>query len=350
MKLQKTNGKYMKPGLRWNTNLPALVWIVPLSGIFTLTTALALRTAQLQSGPQPELSVIRKHSYKVIAVGDIACAPNESNFNEGNGIVGACQQKAVGRAVENEKADAVLLLGDIQYTTGLLADFNLSFVPYWREVKSPIYVAAGNHDYGNGVREANLKDYGLAFDTYFPQATYQKAGKTYYDFNLGPWQFYVLDSNCTYVGGCDVDSPQLNWLTGKANNTSNLCSVAMWHHPLFTSGPHRLDTDIADRKQFWDVLQSANTDIVLNGHDHNYERFAPQSSEGQPDTKGIREFVSGAGGYSLRKMLQPIQNNSEKQIDDSFGYLVLDLSPGYYSWEFKNIDGMVLDNGTDVCH
>ena len=349
MKLQKINGKYRKPSLRANTKVPFLLWVPLLLILSAPLVAVSLRVKLLQSGPSPELTLARKHSYKVIAVGDIACGADELNYNDGNGIAGACQHKAVARAVAQEQADAVVLLGDIQYPTGLFTDYERSFVPHWRNVTAPIYVVAGNHDYGNGARTPTLDGYKQTFDTYFPNAVYEKEGKTYYDFNLGAWKLYVLDSNCAYVGGCETNSEQGRWLTSKVTATDNICSIAMWHHPVFTSGVHRVGPDTGYGKDFWRTLNDARSDVVLNGHDHNYERFAVQDVNGTASSNGMREFVSGTGGHSLRRVLQPLAPNSEKQIDDQFGYLALELFPGRYTWEFKNTIGDVLDSGEDTC-
>jgi predicted phosphodiesterase len=341
MKVAKTNGKYVKPRITATTKVPLFIWG---SLVFTLALGVvfvAISTGRIQSGPAPELELARKHSYRVVAVGDIACSPNEINFNEGNGVVAGCQQKAVGRAIASEHADAVMLLGDIQYPTGEDADYTGSFVPYYRNILTPIYVVAGNHDYGNGARAPSLDGYKKAFDTYFPHATYQKEGKTYYDFNLGQWKFYVLDSNCAYVGGCEKGSEQADWLTSKVKVNQTKCSVAMWHHPVYTSGQHRNPPDTNYGREFWSILADSGNDLVLNGHDHDYERFAP--------VNGMREFVAGTGGYSVRKIGAPYADGSEKRIDDQFGYLYLELFPGRYTWQFKTVTGEVLDEGTDEC-
>jgi hypothetical protein len=350
MKLQKINGKYVKPGLKPDTKVPFFLWG---SVVFVLALGVAffaLRVMQIQSGPLPETTLIRKHSYKVIAVGDIACSPSEPNFNDGNGIVDACQQKAVGRAIANEHADAVLLLGDIQYPTGEDADYNGSFVPFYRGIITPIYSVAGDNDYGNALRTASLNGYKKAFDTYFPRATYKRQGRTYFDFNLGPWQLYALDSNCSNVGGCGKGSDQLNWLTSKVKESPSECSIAMWHHPVYTSGEYRNPPDTTFGQEFWNVLAGSGTDIVLNGHDHDYERFAPRNADGKLTDSGTREFVSGTGGHGLRKVTSPYVNGSEKLIDDQFGYLYLELFPGHYTWQFKTVIGEVLDSGTGSCH
>lgn len=350
MRIEKVNGLYRKPRLTAISRVPLLVWLPLLLVLAATLVWLSLRTAMIEDGSLPMNDLARKHSWRVVAVGDIACGPDDINFNSGDGIVGACQQKAVGKAIEDEHADAVLLLGDIQYVTGKFEDFEKSFVPYFRDIKVPIYVAAGNHDYGQRtVPTGDLSGYKKAFDQYFPGATYQKDGKTYYDFNIGPWMFYALDSNCEYIGGCDENSDQLNWLSAKLSDDSSVCSIGFWHHPLFTSGVHKDEESTSRGMPFWDVLQPSGVDIVLNGHDHHYERFASKLSDGTVSKNGIRVFISGAGGYSLRKVSAPFPSGQEKVIDDQFGYLYLELFPDRYEWQFKNTSGDVLDSGSDEC-
>jgi hypothetical protein len=350
MKIEKVNGIYRKPRLTAKSKVPLLVWLPLLLTIASILALLSLRTIVIQNEPSPTLDVARKHSWKVIAVGDLACEPSNLNFNDGSGVVAGCGQRAVGQAMEREDADAVLLLGDIQYQTGKFEDFERSYVPYFRDVKVPTYSVAGNHDYGNGtVPGGDLSGYKKAFDLYFPQVTYQKEGKTYYDFNLGPWKIYALDSNCEYVGGCGKESEQYKWLTSTAK-TDSVCSIGFWHHPVFTSGIHKDVADTSRAKDFWEVLQFAGTDIVLNGHDHHYERFAPKLADGTLAADGMREFISGAGGYSLRKVSEPFPTGQEKVIDNAFGYLYLELYPGRYEWSYKNVDGEILDSGKDTCH
>jgi predicted phosphodiesterase len=350
MTIEKINGKYIKKRLTPESKVPLLLWLSIVLILACGVIFIGLKTSQIIDGPQPELTLARKHSYKIIAVGDIACSADEANFNDGKGLVDACHQKAVGKAIENEHADAVMLLGDIQYPTGLVTDYNRSFVPYWRGITIPIYSVPGNHDYGNATRTPSLDGYKQTFKTFFPSATYEKEGKGYYDFNIAEWQFYALDSNCDYVGGCGDGSDQLNWLTRKVTSSTAKCSIAMWHHPVFTSGEHNALPDITYGRDFWRTLQDAGTDIVLNGHDHDYERFIGQTADGVASDKGIREFVSGTGGYSLRAINEPYTANSEKRIDDQFGYLELELFPGHYTWQFKDVGGGVLDTGSGSCH
>jgi acid phosphatase type 7 len=344
MKIQKINGKYRQQKFGLKSRVPFLVWaILTVFGVFgvgfvLMQTWFVSRQPSLTNGP------VREHSFTVVAVGDIACEPDNANFNNGDGIVDACRQKSVAEAVKSERADAVILLGDIQYLTGTAGDYDRSFVPYWRGIQDPMYVVAGNHDYGNGERSpATLTDYKRAFRTYFPRATYEQVdGRSYYDFSLGQWQLYALDSNCEYIGGCGTESPQYSWLVDQVSMDKAQCSIGMWHHPVLTSGQHKEKDSVVRGQTFNDYLTSQDADIILNGHDHDYERI-------KPDVLAPRQFVVGTGGYSLRPTTEPYATGSEKRIDNSFGYLRLTLYPGRYKWEFKNVAGEVLDSGADTC-
>ncbi|MCA9347206.1 metallophosphoesterase [Candidatus Saccharibacteria bacterium] len=345
MKIEKVNGLYRKKRITPNSKVPFWLWISVVLALSAGIFVVAYETSILQSSQIPELNLARKHSYKIVAVGDIACPPDDVNFNDGQGVSGACQQKQIARSIVAEKPDGVLLLGDVQYERGVFEDFERSFIPDWRNITAPIFSAAGNHDYGQG----NLSGYKKAFDQYMPNVTYQKEGKTYYDFNFGQWQFYALDSNCQYVGGCEENSEQTNWLTSKVISQDNQCSIAFWHHPVFTSGQHNTQPDTSYGQAFWDILAKNNVDIVLNGHDHDYERFAPKGVSGESAESGTREFVIGTGGRNLRDFGANILSGSEFRDNKHFGYLVMTLYPGRYDWEFKGIDSVVYDNGTSLC-
>ena len=158
----------------------------------------------------------------------------------------------------------------------------------------------------------------------------------------------MLNSNCGLVGGCGEGSRQLAWLKADLAAHPVACTVAIWHHPRFSSGEHGSDVRSAP---FWDALYAAGAELVVNGHDHDYERFAPQDPEGRVDPGGgIREFVVGTGGESLRLFNPPVAN-SELRESRSYGILVLDLAPGGYEWHFLGVAGRAFsDNGTGACH
>ena len=171
----------------------------------------------------------------------------------------------------------------------------------------------------------------------------------YYSYELGPWHIVVLNSECNGVGRCEAGSPQERWLRADLASHPVACTLAYWHKPLFSSGSaHGNDLTI---KPLWDALYKANADVVVNGHDHDYERFAPQTPDGAHDSaRGIREFVVGTGGKGLRPFGAP-KPNSEARNADAFGVLKLTLHANSYDWQFIPEEGKgYSDSGSGVCH
>src|SRR5215210_3058633 len=153
---------------------------------------------------------------------------------------------------------------------------------------------------------------------------------------------------CDQVGGCTESSPMVTWLKQDLAANPRTCTLAYFHHPLFSSGEHGNQSFM---KPTWDALYAADADVVLNGHDHHYERFAPQTPSGTADsTKGIREFVVGMGGGSHYGIVS-IQPNSEVRNTDTYGVLKLTLHPTSYDWQFVPEAGKTFtDPGSDQCH
>jgi hypothetical protein len=195
--------------------------------------------------------------------------------------------------------------------------------------------AAGYFDYFNGAGNAH----GPAGER----------ARGYYSFDVGSWHLIALNSVCDEVGGCHAGSPQERWLRADLAAHPARCTLAYWHHPRFSSGLQSSSTRFIP---FWQALYEAGVDVVLNGHDHSYERFAPQDPEGQLDPDhGIRQFVVGTGGGSHYGFPGVILPNSEAQNADTFGLLMLTLHPTRYDWEFVPMAGKTFqDSGTAACH
>jgi len=157
----------------------------------------------------------------------------------------------------------------------------------------------------------------------------------------------VINSNCTQVGGCGANSAQEQWLRADLQAHPTTCSLAYWHHPRFSSGYHR---NTVEMQPIWQALYDAGADVVLNGHDHHYERFAPQTASGvRDDERGMREFVVGTGGVALRA-IGTVQPNSEVRNSDTHGVLKLTLHSTSYDWEFVPEAGKTFtDKGTAAC-
>jgi hypothetical protein len=273
---------------------------------------------------------------QVVAAGDIACDPADPDYNGGAGSASRCHQRATSDLVVGLDPAAVLLLGDIQYENGTLPAFKTSFAPTWGRLGARLRPSPGNHEYQTPGAQG--------YFTYFGAA----AGPGYYSFDLGAWHLISLDSNCgPGLGGCGASSPQVRWLRQDLAAHAGRCTLAYWHHPRFSSGLHGSD---AAYRVFWRTLYDADADLVLSGHDHEYERYAPQDPEGVLDLeRGLRQFVVGTGGKDLRPFVAPTPN-SEVRLSQHHGVLRLWLRDAGYDWEFVNEQGIVLDAGSAPCH
>jgi hypothetical protein len=230
--------------------------------------------------------------------------------------------------------------GDNAYPDGSLADFMKCFDPTWGKYKARIHPAAGNHEYQTQNASGYFNYFGAAAGT---------PGKGYYSYNLPGWHIIVLNSNCGEVSGCQAGSPQETWLKADLAAHPAPCTLAYWHHPLFSSGQHGSNSSMRD---LWQTLYAAGVELVINGHDHDYERFAPQNPDGKLDPqKGIRQIVVGTGGASHYNVGSKHLPNSEKVITGTYGLLKLNLRPGEYTWTFLPVAGKTdSDQGTEACH
>lgn len=266
------------------------------------------------------------------AAGDIACMPGDTT--------NLCKHLETADVVRSINPNAVALLGDNQYESGTLSEYQGSFALSWGALTPTIYPAPGNHEYYT----SNASGYYSYFGTRAGDPT-----KGYYSYDLGNWHLIALNTNdeCTVVA-CDASSAQVSWLNSDLAAHTNSCTLAYWHHPRFSSGSHGNDTNVS---ALWTALYSGGTDVVLNGHDHNYERFAPQNPSGVSDaTTGIREFIVGTGGKS-HYATGAAQPNSEARNSDTFGVLKLALHASSYDWEFVPVSGGTFtDSGTSTCH
>ncbi len=284
----------------------------------------------------------------IAAAGDIACDPSSASFNGGNGISGSCRQKSTSDLLVNQGLAAVLPLGDNQYACGGYQAFLQSYHLSWGRVKSITHPVVGNHEYltsgGTGCTSANAGAAGHF--KYFGSAA-GSPSQGYYSYNVGAWHLIALNSNCSQVGGCSATSSQGKWLAADLAAHSNYCTLAYWHHPLFSSGGRASSST----RPLWQILYNYNADVVLTGHDHIYERFAPQTASGTLDTaRGIREFVVGTGGAN-HTSITVIAANSEVRNPNTYGVLKLTLHPTSYDWQFVPEAGKTFtDSGTGKCH
>ncbi len=233
----------------------------------------------------------------------------------------------------------VFTAGDNTYPSGTAESFRDCYDPSWGRHFARTRPAPGNHDWDIAGLAGYLDYFGTAATT---------DGDSWYSYDLGTWHVIVLDSDCAKVGGCDAASDQGQWLAADlAANDEAFCTMAIWHHPRWSSGLHGNDASVAP---FWHVLYDADVDVVVNGHDHDYERFAPQDPAGREDReRGIREFVVGTGGVALRDFAQ-IAANSELRASLTHGVIRFTLRVGAYDWAFVPTTTDFEDRGTANCH
>ena len=273
----------------------------------------------------------------VAAAGDIACESSESDLDGGD--PNQCQARATADLLA--KADAVIPLGDLQYPDGTLESYDQGYDPTWGKFADESYPAPGNHDYHVAGADGYF-DYWTSKDR--PTGP---RGSGYYSWDLGSWHLISLNSNCDDVA-CEEGSPQNDFLEQDLAGTTKRCVLAYWHHPLFNSGEVHGSSVPSGAEAFWQDLSAAGADIVLNGHEHNYQRYGKQDASGRAMSSGIREFVAGTGGKSHYGLLDEKDPNYETGNATHFGVLLLHLGDDSYSWEFVAVSGAVLDAGGPV--
>jgi acid phosphatase type 7 len=234
----------------------------------------------------------------------------------------------------------VITLGDNAYQNGSADEFKNCYAPTWGRFKARTRPAPGNHDY--------YTPHAAGYFGYFGAAA-GDASTGYYSYDVGAWHIVVVNSNCGEIGGCSAGSPQEQWLRADLAAHPARCTLAYWHHPLFSSGPHGKDLEMLP---IWQALYDYHAELVLSGHDHMYERFAPQTPDGQLDlAHGIRQFVVGTGGRSGSAYGPGRLAHSEVSRDLILGVIKLSLRPTGYDWEFVAIPGQNFhDSGSGECH
>ncbi|HET9383659.1 MAG TPA: invasin domain 3-containing protein, partial [Gemmatimonadales bacterium] len=229
----------------------------------------------------------------------------------------------------------VFTAGDNAYPDGTALDFTNCYEPTWGRHKARTRPSPGNHDYRTPSATAYYDYFG---------ANAGSGGWGFYSYDLGDWHIISLNSEI----GMSETSTQLAWLRADLLANTKQCTLAYWHKPLFSSGEHG---SLVKSKLVWRELQEYNAEVVVVGHDHNYERFAPQDTLGIADPdRGLREFVVGTGGTDLRTMNAPVPN-SEVRNSDTHGVLKFTLYSTGYEWEFVPIAGKTFtDSGSGTCH
>ncbi len=272
-------------------------------------------------------------AYTVYAAGDIArCKHPDPRWSGA-----AATATLVEGLLRADPQSAVLSLGDHTYPRGAAAEFARCYGPTWGRFRERTWPTPGNHEYQTpGARP---------YFAYFGE----RAGKGYYSLRLGSWLVISLDSN---LAGA-AHAAQIRWLRAELARQSATCTLAFWHHPLYSSGGHLGPGRMRDA---FALLHAAGAELVLSGHDHDYERFAPQDADGQLDpARGLRQFVVGTGGAYATPFLQ-LTAHSEVREASYDGVLALRLLDGSYEWRFLPADpgrvpaGATLDHGRATCH
>ena len=262
----------------------------------------------------------------LVGAGDIAYCGNDND-------------EATAQLIDNTPG-TVITMGDNVYDSGSATEYANCYNPTWGRFKSRTTPVPGNHEYVTASATGYFNYFGAAAGN---------PGEGYYDYALGAWHVIVLNSNCSAVGGCGAGSPEEVWLRSVLAQSTAQCTVAVWHHPRFSSGTtHGSSTAVAP---FWQALYDYGADVVLNGHEHLYERFGMQAPGGTADAVyGLREFTVGTGGRSsYGYSTTPLPNSDVR--GRPYGVLKLILHDDSYTWEFTPVaDQTFTDMGTSACH
>ncbi|WP_405746502.1 metallophosphoesterase [Streptomyces sp. NBC_01525] len=301
----------------------------PRIGIPAAAAALALAGGVLMWSPAGRADASTDHAagaFTVVAAGDIAeqCTADSSD----------CEHPKTAALVKKINPKFIMTMGDNQYDDARLKDFTRYYDKTWGAFKNKTHPIPGNHETYDP--DGEFKGY----KAYFGDIAYPK-GKPYYSYDEGNWHFIALDTN-------NLTSAELKWFKDDLKSTAKKCVAAYFHHPLFSSGEHGNDPV---SRPVWKALYDAKAELVLNGHDHHYERFAPQNPDGKRDDKnGIVELLGGMGGAHPYK-IEEVQPNSQKRLTNTFGVVKIDFTDTGFSWDLVGTDGKTKDSSPSyTCH
>jgi hypothetical protein len=303
-------------------------WIVSVIAFGTLTGCMA---QQLARETQARSVMLGDKGVTVFAAGDIADCKNLPPEKSGAAKTAALVEAGLAA----DKDAVVLTLGDNTYPVGMPAEFDNCYQPTWGRFKQRTYPSPGNHDY---YTPQAIGYYGYFGDAAGPDR------RGYYSFDIGGWHIISLNSFLKP----EPHRAQMEWLKADIARNKAHCTLAFWHHPVFSSGGHGSDSRM---EEAWKMLANAGADLVLAAHDHDYERFAPKNANGErDDERGMREFIVGTGGAKLTP-LGLRRFDSETSDNSTHGVLKLTLKQQGYEWEFLPADaGGFKDRGAALCH
>ncbi|MEO5763518.1 MAG: metallophosphoesterase [Vicinamibacteria bacterium] len=281
--------------------------------------------------PTPDLPII-------MAAGDISCDSATPLM--------PCKSLETSDLIRSQFAlrDAVVVLplGDLQYDAGTLAEFNKNYETTWGRLNQRAHPVPGNHEYlTTGAR---------GYFDYFASRGVAVGNRNegWYQYDVAGWHFIALNSNCEQIGGCNSSSAQYRWLVADLTANKSKCTVAYMHYPFLSSGANGNNPQILPMIQ---LLYDNSVDIVLAGHDHNYERFFPMTPQGVRDpVRGLRLFVVGTGGRDQTDFKTQLPS-SDFRTKDHFGALRIVMKDGAYDWQFVSAtdNGRIVDNGAGIC-
>ena len=304
----------------------------------TYTLKLSARSGTVRTSAIPVL--VKSTPSSVAAVGDISCPASSSQWNGGQGTATRCGQASVAGLVRSED-EKVLLLGDNQYSSGTLSEYQGGFGLSWGPLATRLKPVPGNHEYYT-ADAAGYFDYFASLGV----ATGDR-GSGWYAYDAGSWRVLALNSSdrCAQVP-CGAGSPQEQWLRTELTQAraAGKCTLAYWHHPRASGGTHGDQSSVS---ALWRAMYELGGDVVLSGHDHLYQRFDPLDADAAPAADGPRQWVVGTGGYSFYPATD--RAGSAKVITDTFGLLRLRLSGDSYEWEWAGVAGAGSDAGSAGC-
>jgi acid phosphatase type 7 len=288
---------------------------------------------------QPELVLNIEGDPVLVGAGDIASGETD-------------EDAATARLIRDIPG-TVFAVGDVVYESGSIEDFERYYHPTWGTEKARTKPSPGNHEYVGG----DPKQYGRGYFDYFGAVAAEDNGGSY-SYNLGEWHVVSLNTGQCYgekegdgsFPNCGPGDPMIEWLERDLAANDARCTLAYFHHARWSSGIEH-GNEPGYTKAIWNTLYEHRADVAVSGHDHDYERFAPQDTEGNLDEeRGIRQFVVGTGGRSLREFGKT-KANSEVHSYNTYGVIKFTLHPDGYDWEFMPVEGGAFkDAGSDQCH
>jgi hypothetical protein len=316
---------------------------VPTTSTVATTTATTPSTTTTPGTTTTPTTTSNSGDPVIVAAGDIACDPSTTSQPPSN-----CNQGGTAAVINSVKPQAVLTLGDNQYEKNTLTAYQSVFDKSWGTFKSIIKPAIGNHEYLTTGATGYCSYFGAVASCGGSTAT-----KAYYSYNVGSWHLISLNSECSFISQCAAEK---TWLHNDLATHTNTCTLAYWHEPAWSSGQHG---NAPQMLTMWNDLVAAKADIVLSGHNHDYERFEPIGSASSnadgtsPPAKadGIREWIVGTGGKNHYALAPAALNNEVVRNSVTYGVLKLTLHPASYDWKFLPVAGSTFtDSGTGACH